>query len=46
MDTKQILRDKLKQKIQEKNSQRYQLTKKSLEKIKNTFHIHEIITAN
>ena len=36
MDTKQILRDKLKQKIQEKNSQRYQLTKKSLEKIKKT----------
>jgi hypothetical protein len=34
MDTKQILRNKLKQKIQEKSSQRYQLTKKSLEKIK------------
>ena len=34
MDTKQILRNKLKQKIQEKNSERFQLKKKSLEKIK------------
>ena len=34
MDTKQILRNKLKQKIQEKNSERFQLKKKSIEKIK------------
>ena len=34
MDQKKILHDKLKQKIQEKNSQRFQLKKKSLEKIK------------